>query len=160
MERTFNFFYMEPVGAIRGDKNIAHSPLYGSRSGPRRSGISAGGLVFPGIFFALPEQARLQGRAVLPPILWGAGPPQGKSGSGQKSWLRARRPFRAGSGILSLRAVLFRGGRPGAVLAGACLRAAVPHDSPVSAVCTGRSIAATGRQACEKGPGRPGPLPT
>lgn len=113
---------MEPVGAIRGDKNIAHSPLYGSRTGPRRSGISAGGLVFPGIFFALPEQARLQGRAVLPPILWGAGPPQGKSGSGQKSWLRARGPFRAGSGILSLRAVLFRGGRPGAVLAGACLK--------------------------------------
>lgn len=102
---------MEPAGAIRGDKNIAHSPLYGSRSGPRRSGISAGGLVFPGIFFALPEQARLQGRAVLPPILWGAGPPQGKSGSGQKSWLRARQPRFASSGILSLRAVLFRGGQ-------------------------------------------------
>ena len=121
---------MEPAGAIRGDKNIAHSPLYGSRSGPRRSGISAGGLVFPGIFFALPEQARLQGRVVLPPILWGAGPPQGKSGSGQKSWLRARRPFRAGSGILSLRAVLFRACRPGAVFAGACLTAAVPPARP------------------------------
>ena len=79
---------MEPAGAIRGDKNIAHSPLYGSRSEPRRSGISAGGLVFPGIFFALPEQARLQGRVVLPPILWGAGPPQGKSGSGQKAGFR------------------------------------------------------------------------
>lgn len=116
---------MEPVGAIRGDKNIAHSPPYGSRTGPRRSGISAGGLVFPGIFFR-PSRAGQASRTRRP-----ASHTMGGGAAARKK--RERSKKLASGAVASLcrfrdfvpTAVLFRGGRPGAVLAGACLRAAV-----------------------------------
>lgn len=91
---------------------------------PGGAGQGCGGPVRPpaavlsGRFFALSGQVGSWGHAVLPPILWGAGPLQEKSGSGQKSWLRARQHRLAGSGILSLdRPCVGRGVRAGKTLA-------------------------------------------
>ena len=77
-----------------------------SLAGPARAAAARGIrrlLRFQGAFFLLfQSKPGHWGHAALPPILWGAGPLQGKSGSGQERRLRARRLLPAGSGILPL----------------------------------------------------------
>lgn len=66
---------------------------------------------FPDIFFVLFQSRSAPGaRRPVSHTMGSRAPLQEKSGSGQKSWLRARQPRLAGSGILSLRAVFFLGG--------------------------------------------------
>ena len=129
-KRPFNFFYISPAGAIRGDKNIAHSPFQGVAGQGCGGPVRPPAAVLSGRFFTLSGQVGPWGHAVLPPILWGAGRLQEKSGSGQKSWLRARQHCLAGSGILSLDRPCFgRGVRAGKTLAEAvwaAIRAELP----------------------------------
>lgn len=61
MKRPFNFFYIGPAGAIRGDKNIAHRLHWRGRPGRQQPGGSAGCSVSRVLFSALPEQTRALG---------------------------------------------------------------------------------------------------
>lgn len=161
MKRPFNFFYIWPAGAIRGDKNIAHRLHWRGRPGRQQPGGSAGCSVSRALFFC--SSRANQGTGGTPPCLpyYGEqGRCKEKAGAVRNTGFGHEDSFLPVQGFCPcVRMRLCRAGGSGAGRRG-CSRLPLRDSSPPLRPGAPGALAGAGRRAVliRKGPRKTGAL--